>query len=184
MIPGTHDIQSQSKSRGNSRESACPDDAENTPSVRQSALDLAQELADRHQLGALSGLLASTRKAAGQDEITVAVVGRFKAGKSSFLNHFIGRDILPAGVVPLTAVITEIRFGAREEARVHHLDGSEPEVPLSQIGAYISEKENPENRKQAALTTPALRSTGCPTSAWRWWPSASIRPFPAATSTC
>ena len=87
----------------------------------------------------------------GQDEISVAVLGRFKAGKSSFLNHFIGRNVLPVGVVPVTAVVTEIRYGAREEARVHHHDGRDPEVPLDQIGGYISEKENPENAKQVDL---------------------------------
>ena len=91
-----------------------------------------------------------------QDEISVAVLGRFKAGKSSFLNHFIGRDILPVGVVPVTAVVTEIRYGVREEARVHHRDGRDPEVPLDQIGGYISEKENPENTKQVDLITVEL----------------------------
>jgi GTP-binding protein EngB required for normal cell division len=87
-------------------------------------------------------------------------MGRFKAGKSSFLNHFIGRGILPAGVVPVTAVVTEIRYGTREEARVHHLDGRDVEVPLDQIGTYISEKENPENIKQVdriAVELPELR---------------------------
>ena len=92
----------------------------------------------------------------GQDEISVAVLGRFKAGKSSFLNHFIGRNILPVGVVPVTAVVTEIRYGVREEARVHHRDGRDPEVPLDQIGGYISEKENPENAKQVDLITVEL----------------------------
>jgi hypothetical protein len=33
--------------------------------------------------------------------IDVAVLGRFKAGKSSFLNHLAGRDVLPIGVIPL-----------------------------------------------------------------------------------
>jgi GTP-binding protein EngB required for normal cell division len=101
-------------------------------------------------------LLASTRASVGQDEISVAVLGRFKAGKSSFLNHFIGRNILPVGVVPVTAVVTEIRFGPRDEARVHHRDGRDPEVPLDQIGGYISEKENPENSKQVDLITVEL----------------------------
>ena len=89
----------------------------------QPALDIAADLAARYRIAALSGLLASTQASAGQDEITVAVFGRFKAGKSSFLNHFIGRNLLPVGVVPVTAVVTEIRYGAREEARVHHRDG-------------------------------------------------------------
>ena len=43
-------------------------------------------------------------------------MGRFKAGKSSFLNHFTNRSILPVGVVPVTAVVTEIRFGPVEKA--------------------------------------------------------------------
>jgi len=113
-------------------------------------------VAARYEISALSGLLASTRASAGQDEISVAVLGRFKAGKSSFLNHFIGRDILPVGVVPVTAVVTEIRYGVREEARVHHRDGRDPEVPLGQIGDYISEKENPGNSKLVDLITVEL----------------------------
>ena len=120
------------------------------------ALRLAAEVAERYEISALSGLLTSTRASAGQDEISVAVLGRFKAGKSSFLNHFIGRSILPVGVVPVTAVVTELRYGAREEARVHHRDGRDPEVPLDQIGDYISEKENPENTKQVDLISVEL----------------------------
>src|ERR1035438_10524901 len=122
----------------------------------QPALDLAADVAARYGISALSGLLASTRASAGQDEIGVAVLGRFKAGKSSFLNHFIGRSILPVGVVPVTAVVTELRYGARVEARVHHRDGRDPEVPLDQIGDYISEKENPENTKQVGLISVEL----------------------------
>ena len=91
-----------------------------------------------------------------QDEIGVAVLGRFKAGKSSFLNDFLGRGILPVGVVPVTAGVTEIRYGAREQARVHHRDGRSQEIPLDQIGVYISEKENPENTKQVELITVEL----------------------------
>jgi GTP-binding protein EngB required for normal cell division len=129
-------------------------------SVLQPALDLAAELTARYQIAALSGLLASARASVLQDEISVAVLGRFKAGKSSFLNHFTGRSILPVGVAPVTAVITEIRYGPRDEARVHYRDGRDPEVPLDQIGGYISEKENPENTKQVdliAVEMPELR---------------------------
>jgi GTP-binding protein EngB required for normal cell division len=125
-----------------------------------SALELAADVAARYEISALSSLLASARASAAQDEISVAVLGRFKAGKSSFLNHFMGRDVLPVGVVPVTAVVTEIRYGAREEARVHHRDGRDPEVPLDQIGGYISEKENPENSKEVdliAVELPELR---------------------------
>src|SRR5664280_2039613 len=117
------------------------------------ALDLVTELAARHGISALSGLLQTARAAVAQDEISLAVFGRFKAGKSSFLNDFIGRGILPVGVVPVTAVVTEIRYGVQEQARVHHRDGRSQEIPLDRIGVYISEKENPENTKQVELIT-------------------------------
>ena len=139
----------------------CPKPPTETParSPLHPALELAERLAARYGISALSGLLASARAAAAQDEISVAVLGRFKAGKSSFLNHFIGRGrtcSLPVGVVPVTAVVTEIRYGAKEEARVHHRDGSDREIPLGEIGRYISEKENPENVRQVDSITVEL----------------------------
>lgn len=79
------------------------------------------------------------------------IVGRFKAGKSSFINHFIGRALLPVGVIPVTAVVTEIRFGPAEGAEVRFLDGTVKELRLNEIGGYISERENAENRKGAAV---------------------------------
>jgi len=120
------------------------------------ALDLAAEVADRYDIDALSGLLASARALQGENEISVAVLGRFKAGKSSFLNHFLGRNFLPVGVVPVTSVVTKIRYGPHEEARVHHDDGRDPEVPLDGIGRYISERTNPENTREVVMITVEL----------------------------
>jgi GTP-binding protein EngB required for normal cell division len=156
MILRTRDIQPKVNGTEHSSSFSQPAGRRLANSPLQPALDLAAELAARYEISALSGLLTSARAAAAQDEIGVAVLGRFKAGKSSFLNHFIGRNVLPVGVVPVTAVVTEIRYGAREKARVHHRDGRDPEVPLDQIGGYISEKENPENTKQVELITVEL----------------------------
>ncbi len=144
MIPGTPDTHPERTGRGRIAKPVVP------------ALELAAEVTSRYGISALSGLLASTRAAAEQREISVAVLGRFKAGKSSFLNHFFGRGILPAGVVPVTAVITEVGYGAREEARVHHRDGRDLPIPLDAIGAYISEKENPGNSRQVERITVEL----------------------------
>jgi hypothetical protein len=88
------------------------------------------------------------------DGIDVAVFGRFKAGKSSFLNHLTGQAVLPIGVVPLTAVITRLRYGPGERTEVRFLDGRVETVPVSDIGLFVGENENPENRKQVA--------------AWKW----------------
>ena len=67
--------------------------------------------------------------------IDVAVFGRFKAGKSSFLNSLTGRAVLPIGVVPLTAVVTRLRYGPAEKAEVRFLNGDEQAVPWRKSGS-------------------------------------------------
>jgi GTPase Era involved in 16S rRNA processing len=125
------------------------------PQLRQT-LEAASEIVSHYQLSSLDPLLASCRFALSQNEIAVAIVGRFKAGKSSFLNHFIGRSILPVGVVPVTTIVTEIRFGSQERAKVGFLDGRVQEVPIGTIASYISERENPENHKLVDIVTVEL----------------------------
>lgn len=45
---------------------------------------------------------------------TVAVVGEFSKGKSSFINNLFGRNILPVSNLPTTAMLTRIRYNAKE----------------------------------------------------------------------
>lgn len=118
--------------------------------ILEQAVTLASEVAERYGLSATNALLASCRAALEQDKITIAIVGRFKAGKSSFLNHFLGRALLPVGVVPVTTVVTEIRSGPDELAEVRFLDGLAKQVSVDEIASYVSEHENPENHKRVA----------------------------------
>ncbi len=114
-------------------------------------VDSVSNLAQRYELSSLAPLLASCRSTISQHDVSVAVIGRFKAGKSSFLNHFTNRPILPVGVVPVTAVVTEIRFGPVERAAVHFLDGRVEHLAVESISQYVSERENPENAKRVKL---------------------------------
>jgi len=117
----------------------------------EEALKLASEIGERYQLPSLRPLIDSSRALALRDELSVAVIGRFKAGKSSFLNHFLSRDLLPVGVTPVTAVVTEIGYGEGERATVHYLDGRAEVVTLDRIRYFIAESENPENIKQVSV---------------------------------
>jgi hypothetical protein len=77
----------------------------------------------------------------------VACVGQFKRGKSTLINALIGVPLLPAGVIPVTAVITIVRYGDAIGARVFFEDGRSENVEPSTIAGYISEERNPENVK-------------------------------------
>jgi len=90
--------------------------------------------------------------------IDVAILGQFKAGKSSFINSLIGKPILPVGVIPVTTVITRIQFGQREQAVVTYFDGTSSEISLEELGSYISEAENPSNAKDVDVVDIELPS--------------------------
>ena len=113
-------------------------------------LDMAAELCDRYQIADLRYFLESCRAFARAETLNIAIFGRFKAGKSSFLNHLLGAPLLPCGVIPVTSVITEIEFGPDERAEVRFLDGRAAPISLQQIGDYVSETANPGNAKQVA----------------------------------
>ncbi len=92
------------------------------------------------------------------DFLDVVVLGQFKAGKSSLINNLLEKEILPVGVLPVTAIITRIFFGDKEKATITFLDGQKVEKPLSDLKDYVTEKRNPENKKQVALVDISLPS--------------------------
>jgi GTP-binding protein EngB required for normal cell division len=108
-----------------------------------------------HALAGLAGCTGATSVAREASEVAarvaegrfyVACVGQFKRGKSTFLNALLGEPVLPTGVVPVTSAITVLRHGPRG-ARVSFQDGRTEEVALETLPAYVTERENPENRK-------------------------------------
>ncbi len=126
------------------------------------ALNRIAALASELRLANLQPQIAACRELSQRSNgIDVAVFGRFKAGKSSFLNHLSGRAVLPIGVVPLTAVVTRLRYGETDRAEVRFLDGSAKNIPLGDIGLYVGENQNPNNAKKVAaveVELPELKS--------------------------
>lgn len=90
--------------------------------------------------------------------IDVAILGQFKAGKSSFINNLIGKDVLPVGVIPVTTVITRLRYGPKEKAIVTYFDDKTSEVELGEVEEYISELKNQANKKNVEVVDIELPS--------------------------
>jgi ribosome biogenesis GTPase A len=94
-------------------------------------------------------LLSLERKLA-SNQLHLAVLGQMKRGKSSFVNALMGAEILPTGVLPVTAVITQIKYGLTPEAVILYTTGTREQVGLGSLADYITETGNPGNRKQVA----------------------------------
>jgi GTP-binding protein EngB required for normal cell division len=88
----------------------------------------------------------------------VAVIGEFKRGKTTLINALLGADLLPTGVLPVTAIPALVRFGRQPQSTLRLLDGSEVSVDIAGLPSYLTEQENPGNRKgvrEAIIDYPA-----------------------------
>ena len=55
--------------------------------------------------------------------LTIAIMGEFSAGKSTFVNALLGEAVAPMGVLPTTTTINVFRRGTTGGAQVHYRDG-------------------------------------------------------------
>jgi len=86
-----------------------------------------------------------------EDRFNLLVVGRFSRGKSTLMNALLGGDHLPTGIVPLTSVITTVRYGSQKQVVLNFTDsGMSRKVPISQLAEYVTQQSNPGNIKHLA----------------------------------
>jgi len=77
----------------------------------------------------------------------LVAAGQFKRGKSTVINALLGEPLVPAGVVPLTSVITVIESGSVRAAHAMLPPGRKCPIEIADLGAYVTERGNPGNTK-------------------------------------
>ncbi len=126
---------------------------------QQEVLSVVRSAAQRYQIISLDRQIEACDEMFGQDSlIDVAILGQFKAGKSSFINSLIGQSILPVGVIPVTTVITRLRYGNKARAVVVSFDSTVKEVDIARVDEFISEAKNPANEKNVEVVDIELPS--------------------------
>ncbi len=116
-----------------------------------------KDICSKYQITSLQGPIDSVDNLAEERLIDIAIFGQFKAGKSSFINSFLQKHILPTGVVPVTSVITRIFYGNKEKAWIKFNDGRALTIRLDEIGDYITEAKNPDNIKRVSIANIEIR---------------------------
>lgn len=94
-------------------------------------------------------LATAERLAAGR--FFVACLGQFKRGKSTLINALVSDAVLPVGVVPVTSVVTVVRYGPARGAIIHFQNGTSTPIDVANISDYVSEAGNPGNGKAVSL---------------------------------
>ena len=126
-----------------------------------SLLQTTSEIIGRHGLVEFRGRLEAITARLEDSNFEVAFFGRVSSGKSSLLNALLGKDILPVGINPITAVPTRLRSGPNARAVITFVDGHSEKIPLDEIAQFVTEQGNPGNTRNvikavAEIPSPSL----------------------------
>lgn len=109
----------------------------------QSAMHLAIEEGDEEAQRRARQLLSNLA----EDRFQLAVVGQFSRGKSTLMNAILGGTYLPTGALPMTSVVTTVRYGSKVRVEVHPAgEGLPIGTTLTDLPRYISES-SPERER-------------------------------------
>lgn len=106
-----------------------------------------EELLDKYNDKEFAELVEEQKSKLKKSQFNLVVLGQFKRGKSTFINALLGEEILPTGVLPLTAIITRISFAEQKKTVVFFLDGNKKDIKTSELSQYVTETANPQNKK-------------------------------------
>ncbi len=115
--------------------------------AEERALETLEAVAGERGQEGIAAEAREARSALAGRRFNVAVMGQFKRGKSTLINALLGRELLPADVAPITTAVTVVEYGARESASVRFVDGHDEEIAATQLRLFVSEEDNPGNRK-------------------------------------
>ena len=92
-----------------------------------------------------------------EERANLVVLGEFKRGKSTLANALVGAEIVPTGVLPLTAMVTAIRHGPAPRVVVIFESGERLEIGEGQVADFATEAGNPGNVRGAKLSRSSCR---------------------------
>src|SRR5262245_40846636 len=74
---------------------------------------------------------------------SIAVVGEFKRGKSTFINALLGGEILPADIRPCSATLNRVTYGLRPSVSIRYKsadgeDGRVEEIAIDELERYVT----------------------------------------------
>lgn len=88
-------------------------------------------------------------------KFSVGIMGEFKRGKSTVINALLGREIMPADILPCSATMNRVTYDLQPHAQVIKNDGSVIEIPVDEIADYVT-KTNDENARRAEMVDEAI----------------------------
>lgn len=119
-----------------------------------------REFATQLSLDETTERISSVIQRVEEDVFRIAVVGEFKRGKSTLINALLGKEILPADVLPCSATLNRVTYGLTPSVRLvfkpdEHGDTREDVIAIDQLADYVT-KLTPDSEERSAQLQEAV----------------------------
>jgi Dynamin family len=114
-----------------------------------------RNFSEKCHLVKLIQLIDYLRKRIETDSFSIAVVGEFKRGKSTFINAILGAEILPADILPTTATLNRVTYGSQPFVKIIFKDNEERDIAIHKLVSFVT-KLTPECEAVAATVKEAV----------------------------
>jgi GTPase SAR1 family protein len=121
----------------------------------QQEIESISKVAQTLEASAASNLCSVALRELNEEQFRIVVVGEFSRGKSTFINALLGARVLPAGIHPVTTILTRIRYEDSPGYALQYKNGETEGITPEQFFHIVAPAE-PDPTDEQALTQRAI----------------------------
>ncbi|MCL2054544.1 MAG: dynamin family protein [Oscillospiraceae bacterium] len=118
--------------------------------LKESLIQL-KEYCDALGLENTSRSIHDTVEKAIKERFEIAVVGEFKRGKSTIINALLGKEVLPADVLPATATLNRVTYSENPYVLVEYKCGDTEKVKIGDLKDYVTKLSFESEKKSESV---------------------------------
>ncbi|MCD7731862.1 MAG: dynamin family protein [Oscillospiraceae bacterium] len=101
-------------------------------------LDQLSEICSKVGLKDKADSLKESRERLMSHTFSVGILGEFKRGKSTVINALLGKEIMPADILPCSATMNRVSYALEPDVQLNLTDGSTEHIEINELVQYVT----------------------------------------------
>lgn len=106
---------------------------------------------DQIGMGERSELLQDAKKKLQSRKFAVGILGEFKRGKSTVINALLGKEIMPADILPCSATMNRVTYDLQPGVQLKMVDGTTKSISVDELANYVTKLDENSAKNAEAI---------------------------------
>lgn len=114
-----------------------------------------EEIAAKMDLEENRKALKKSREKLAEHKFAVGILGEFRRGKSTVINSFLEKEIMPSDILPTSATMNRVTYDLQPHVELYMRDKSVKQIGIDELPRYVT-KLSREDEERASLVEEAV----------------------------